>query len=272
MAFSYIGGKSRIGIWIKDYIPYDIETYIESFGGAFWVFFKLDIDKYKNLKKVIYNDYNKLNSNLFACIKNYDKFYQYIKNVKSQNEELFYEYQKHSFNSDFIFDSKNPNYQLGLEYIYVVTQVFSGSKPEKSKFINLKGKYKSKFDTFKDKLINPKWQKLFSKIDIIENLDFEKAILKYDNEKTFHYIDAPYYNTEHFYSKHNFKKEDHERLSKILNNIKGKFAMSYYYFDKLNNWYPDNKYKWESKNFKKSSSAQNGKKQNNSTELLIMNY
>ena len=36
---SYIGGKSQIGTWIRDYIPNDIETYVETFGGMFWVFF-----------------------------------------------------------------------------------------------------------------------------------------------------------------------------------------------------------------------------------------
>jgi len=272
MAFSYIGGKSRIGKWIKDYIPYDIETYIESFGGAFWVFFKLDIDKYKKLNKVIYNDFNPLNSNLFACIKNYDKFFNYIKDIPSQEEDRFYKYQQHSFNTKFKFDQDKPNYQLGLEYIYVVTQVFSGSKPETSKFINLKGKYRSKFDSFRDKLNNPKWQKLFDKIDIIENLDFEDSIKKYDSKTTFHYIDAPYYNTEKFYSNHNFEKKDHERLSKTLKSINGKFAMSYYYFDQLENWFPKNKYNWISKNFKKAAAAKIGKKQNDGIELLIMNY
>ena len=27
------GGKSQIGTWIRDYIPNDIETYVETFGG-----------------------------------------------------------------------------------------------------------------------------------------------------------------------------------------------------------------------------------------------
>ena len=65
---SYIGGKSIIGKWIRDYIPEDIETYVEPFGGMFWVFFCLDLDKYKNLKNIVYNDYNKLNANLFECV------------------------------------------------------------------------------------------------------------------------------------------------------------------------------------------------------------
>ena len=33
MCLSYIGGKSRIGKWISGFIPSDIETYVEPFGG-----------------------------------------------------------------------------------------------------------------------------------------------------------------------------------------------------------------------------------------------
>ena len=44
---SYIGGKARIGKWIVPYIPKDIETYVETFGGMFWVFFNMRIFEYK---------------------------------------------------------------------------------------------------------------------------------------------------------------------------------------------------------------------------------
>ena len=30
--------------WICEYIPNDIETYVEVFGGAFWVYVKGDIN------------------------------------------------------------------------------------------------------------------------------------------------------------------------------------------------------------------------------------
>ena len=67
---SYIGGKSKIGKWIAPFYPEDMETYIETFGGMFWCFFNMDLSKYPNLKKVVYNDFNPLNYNLFQCIKN----------------------------------------------------------------------------------------------------------------------------------------------------------------------------------------------------------
>ena len=200
--FSYIGGKSTIGKWIQEYIPNDIDTYVESFSGAFWTYFNIDIDKYQNLERVVYNDYNKLNSNLFACIKQHKDFYKFLKEIPAQEKDRFEIYQRSCFSSDIKFDQNNPDFQLGLEYIYVITQVFSGSKPETSNFIDLKGKYKSKYYTFMDKLINPRWTKYIDKITDIENLDFGDCIKKYDGENTYFYNDPPYHKTEKYYSKH----------------------------------------------------------------------
>ena len=50
---SYIGGKSRMSKWICEYIPDDIETYVEVFGGAFWVYVNGDIHTKLKLKKII---------------------------------------------------------------------------------------------------------------------------------------------------------------------------------------------------------------------------
>ena len=66
---SYIGGKSKIGNWIVPFYPTDMETYVETFGGMFWCFYNMDLEKYPNLKKVVYNDFNPLNYNLFLCLK-----------------------------------------------------------------------------------------------------------------------------------------------------------------------------------------------------------
>lgn len=266
---SWIGGKSRISKWIIPFIPNDIETYIEPMSGAFWVYFKMDLSNYKNLNKVVYNDYNNYLTNLFMCCKEHEYFNEYIKDIKSQNKELFYEFQN-DLNKQKEFEM--PNYDKALKFAYLTSQVFSGISPLKGNFIDLKGKYKSKFDTFKDKLINSKFTDKLDKITNFENLDFEYVIEKYDSEKTFHYIDAPYWKTEYYYSNHDFGLKDHERLSNILKNVKGKFAMSYYYFPQLEEWFPKDKYNWKSKLFKKAASAKSGKKQKDGEELLIMNY
>ena len=73
---SYIGGKARIGKWIVPFIPKDIETYVETFSGMFWVFFNMDLKEYPNLKTVVYNDFNGLNANLMNCSLDYDRMWE----------------------------------------------------------------------------------------------------------------------------------------------------------------------------------------------------
>jgi hypothetical protein len=48
--------------------------------------------------------------------------------------------------------------------------------------------------------------------------------------------------------------------------------LSYYDFELLGQWFPENEYRWERRSFAKAAAATKGKKQNMGEELLIMNY
>jgi DNA adenine methylase len=272
MALSYIGGKSKIGKWIRNYIPNDIETYVEPFSGMYWVFFNMDLSQYSKIKQVVYNDFNPLNVNLFNCLRNYTEFYNVIKDIPSQKVELFNQYQKEIFANGFKVDLSKPDYVTAYKYAYILTQVWSGTNPEKGKFIDLKGKYTSKFDSFRNKLTNPKWQAYFDKITVTENMDFQDVIEKYDGPKTYFYCDPPYYKTEDYYANHEFGIETHERLANCLKSMEGKFSLSYYDFPQLSEWFPKDEYRWEMKEFAKAAMAKPGQVQTKGQELLIMNY
>jgi DNA adenine methylase len=277
---SYIGGKSKIGKWITPFYPTDMETYVETFGGMFWCFYNMDLEKYPNLKTVVYNDFNPLNYNLFKCLENPTELLKAVNSIPCQEKGvdntpelykiLFGNFQQLLFSGELVI--KSPDYMVAAQYAYILTQVFSGSKPESSSFIDLKGKYKSKYLTFRDKLANPKWVEKFLKITKVENLDFETVIQKYDSESTYFYLDPPYWKTENYYSNHDFDRKDHERLARTLHQVKGKFSLSYYEFDLLREWFPQPQYRWESKEFVKAAAATKGKTQNKGTELLILNY
>lgn len=277
---SYIGGKSKIGKWITPFYPTDMETYVETFGGMFWCFYNMDLEKYPNLKTVVYNDFNPLNYNLFKCLENPTELLKAVNSIPCQEKGvdntpelykiLFGNFQQSLFSGELVI--KSPDYMVAAQYAYILTQVFSGSKPESSSFIDLKGKYKSKYLTFRDKLANPKWVEKFLKITKVENLDFETVIQKYDSESTYFYLDPPYWKTENYYSNHDFDRGDHERLARTLHQVKGKFSLSYYEFDLLREWFPQPQYRWESKEFVKAAAAKKGKTQNKGTELLILNY
>jgi len=277
---SWIGGKSKIGKWLVDYYPQDMEIMTESFGGMMWCYFNMDLIKYPNLKKIVYNDFNPLNYNLFKCVQNPPELQRALDSIPVQQigvsntpqefKDRFVEYQTEVFNSGFTTNS--PDYLTAAKYVYVVTQVFSGSKPETSSFIDLKGNYRCKYLSFRDKLSKPDWVEHFLRITDVENMDFEDLIIKYDTPTTFHYVDAPYYKTENYYSNHDFDRQDHERLANVLQQVKGKFGMSYYDFPDLHTWFPENVYRWERKLFAKAAAAKKNTKQNMGEELFILNF
>jgi DNA adenine methylase len=269
---SYIGGKNRMAKWIGSYIPNDIETYVEVFGGAFWVYVNGEVHKKPILKNVIYNDFNRYMTNLLACCRNPQEFLKSMEEIVAQDSELFYQFKTDVFENKNIKDIEIPDYDYGMKYAYIVTQIFSGLNPEKGKFIDLKGKYSSKFDAFRRRLKNPKVIEKLKKITNVENMDCEEVIKKYDSPTTYFYVDPPYWKTENYYSLHNFDTDDHKRLADVLTNIEGRFSLSYYDFDQLHDWFPEDEYEWELKDFVKPASAQKGKSQNKGTELLIMNY
>jgi DNA adenine methylase len=278
---SYIGGKSKIGKWIVPFYPKDMETYVEGFSGMFWCFFNMELSHYPNLKNIIYNDFNPLNANLFKCVRNHQELLKECNKLVVQEKGVyptnpicklnFENFQKELFSSDLVIGDE-PNYEVAAKYVYVLTQVFSGSKPETSKFIDLKGNYHSKFTSFKNKLENEKYQKLFESITVVENMDFEDLLKKYDSPKTYFYMDPPYWKTENYYSNHDFDVNDHLRLANTLKSMKGKWSLSYYDFPLLSEWFPKDEYVWAKKLFAKAAAAKKGVSQNMGEELLIMNY
>jgi len=268
----YIGGKNRMAEWISGYIPNNIETYVELFGGAFWVYIKGNVYTKPNLKTVIYNDFNRYMVNLIECCRRYDEFYDVVKNVIPQDKVLFDRYRDELFNKIDVTSIDIPDFQLAMKYAYIVTQVFSGYDPITGSYMDLRGKYDSKFVALGHRLENINIKMRMNEITTCENLDFEDIVKKYDSKTTFFYADPPYWKKEDYYSLHDFDADDHFRLSTVLKNIQGKFALSYYHFDNLDGWFNKNDYTWKYRNFVKSAGAVDGKNQNKSEELLIMNY
>ena len=261
---SYIGGKKLQSKWICSYIP-QIGTYAEIFGGAMWVY----IAGHINCEKAIYNDFNKYMFNLFTCCKDYNKLYDIAILNKRYDKEIFNKCQRVIIEKGMNFEV--PDFEMAACYAYVSTHVFSGIvKPTGNKMANDNGSNPgSKYNAFVNRLVNKDMNDKFDKLEA-HNLSYEKIIEKIDGDDVLMYLDPPYYNTETYYSFHQFNKSDHRKLADILRTCKSKFILSYYDFDNLTNWYSEDQYRYERKEYNKVSSSK--AKKNVGTEVLIMNY
>ncbi len=106
----------------------------------------------------------------------------------------------------------------------------------------------------------------------IESNDACKVIQSRDAVDTFHYVDPPYYNSDmgHY---GNYSKEDYIRLLETLSSVKGKFLLSSYPSDILDEYIKKNG--WYTKKISKTLSAPKGvegQKRKSKIEVLTANY
>ena len=274
---SYIGGKNRQGCWLRDYVPTDTKRYVETFGGMMWLFLKMDLKKYRDLEEVIYNDIRPQNINLWRCVKDYERLYDVSRNIPVEDPVLFKQWQKEVYEHEW--DLSKNDYEMAYKYAYLLSQVWSGTNPSTGNLIQRGGytpkgggEYRSKFEIWRNKLIDPKFQQYIDKITVVEGMDYLDLIDKYDSPDTYFYIDPPYYNCEHFYTEEDFNVNDHIKLAEKIKGTDARWTLSYYEFDQLHDWYPEGDYKWYRKEYKKNAGAVKDGKQTKSVELIINNY
>ncbi len=281
--FPYIGGKAHHVKWMDPLFPDDFTNFVEVFGGAGWVSIKSP--KVDKASVRVYNDFNPLLANVFHCLKyNPTEILDLMEKTVKSDLQLYKSFQQELFGN---LDWSNialgdPN--LAVKYLYLQTQVFAGTPLSLDNVpyfteVKTKGKYPSKYDTLKKKLRDHNIIQRLSKITAVENLDCEELIKKYDSPDTFFYIDPPYYNMEFYYSK-DFPKDKHKSLAETLSNIKGRFALSYYDFEDLHKFYPEDRFFWHRQSVYRSAATRSSvtktkaeyKKNSKGTEILVMNY
>ncbi len=199
-----MGGKRLLAPEIVSLFPDGIEHYIEVFGGGGSVLFC----KEKHADLEVYNDFNSDLVNLFRCVKYH--------RAELQREISGY------FNSREVFDEIKEKLKI---------PGFTDIQRAAMFYILNKASYGSNMRTFggrKRNLSADYFEEIERRLEsvVIENLDFEHLIKKYDCPKVLFYCDPPYSNTERYYDSL-FREEDHERLKTILSGIKGRFVLSY---------------------------------------------
>lgn len=276
--FPYIGGKAHHIKWMDPLFPNKFSTFVEVFGGAGWVSVKSS--KVDQSKIRVYNDFNPLLANVFECFRqDPSQVLSKMNSVTKSDVPTYRQYQKELFELLDWNTVSIGDFDLAVKYLYLQTQVFAGTPLSATNvpyFADKNGKYASKYETLKKKLKDTIIQSRLQKITAVEKIDCVDLIKKYDSEDTFFYVDPPYYNMEFYYSK-DFPKEKHQELADTLAQIKGKFALSYYDFDDLKVFYPENQYTWHRQTVYRSAATRSGKDENyaiksKGVEVLIMNY
>lgn len=204
----WIGGKKALRNKIIAQFPKEIpKSYIEVFGGGGWVLFKKE--KYSKQLE-IFNDINSDLVNLFRCVKYHREAVEKELEYMLASREMF-------------FDCKNQmdcrgltDIQRAAKYFFIIKTSFgSDCKTFATNGYCGNGTLK-RLDEI---------QKRLSGV-LIENKDFEDIISTYDKESALFYLDPPYHRSEKYY-KYKFDENDHISLKDALENIKGKFILSY---------------------------------------------
>ena len=307
---SYFGGKGSMSQWIFSQITPEIKKntkiFTEVFSGAFWLYFNED---FSFADTIIYNDMNPYLTNFYSCVSNqkyiehlqklnepdgllyfdenlkstpketYDHYYYYFKKLfQEYRQELYYD----KIGKDVTVNI--PDFELAVKYGIMLRHAFSGISNDKQcgysysakSYIEGKKCPEPKSQMLVRKIKDERLISKLSKVNAFECLDFEEHINKYDSPETLFYLDPPYFSTEGQYYRgdEHFGRSGHQRLADVLKNIKGKFILSYYDFENLEQMYPKNEYRWESKSFTKATTTIFDKtlEEKQGNEILIMNF
>jgi len=252
---SWVGGKKGMREEISNRFPSDFNTYVEVFGGAGWVlFFKNPMNH-----KEVFNDLNFNVVNLYQCVRNEEKDLIKALEFTLNAREDFKEIRK-------IF--RSPEKVSSLDHI---TQAAYFYQLIKHSFASKCTSFRCQpHDIWRDfpqiRLAHERHRNV-----IIENQDFETLIQHYDSEHSFFYCDPPYYGAEKYYKDIIFSNEGHIRLFHQLENIKGKFLLSYNDYPQIRELYQADRFcKVSIKRVNKMNHWQNADTMYD--ELLIANY
>lgn len=220
----WIGGKSQLRKVILEHFHQDeIGRYVEVFGGAGWILFS----KERHAPIEIFNDIDGHLINLYRCVQYHcDELQRELRmggeQILINSRELF---------SDFLGQLNTrglTDIQRAARYYYLIRASYGANREHFScstKNLNLS----------LDRL--PEIQKRLQRV-VIENRDFEMLIKTYNRPDTLYYLDPPYFNAECY---DGFSSEDHERLFRCIQTIRGRLILSYNNVPKIRELYKDYK-------------------------------
>lgn len=207
---SYLGGKSQLTNRIVPLIP-DHKCYCEVFAGAAWLLFRKEESRVE-----IINDINTDLVTLYRVVKNHlDEFVRYLRWLLVSRDE----FERFKTTPPEVLT----DIQRAVRFYYLLRTGF-GSKIVRPTFsVAPSGRPRLNLLRIEEDLSAAHLR--LSHV-YIENMHYEKLLLRFDRPDTFFYLDPPYYACENDYGKGIFGRDDFRKISDTLRGIKGKFMLS----------------------------------------------
>lgn len=252
---TYYGGKQLITAEILPLIP-PHKVYIEPFFGGGAIFFAKPVSELE-----VINDINDRVINFYRVLKidfdNLQKLVLASLHSRKLHKQAYFIYNKPEMHSDL----------LNAWAFWVVTNMGFKSKIGSSWGCDKTKNKHAKALFNKRKAFNMDLAQRVEQVQIECN-DALKVIRTYDSEKSFFYIDPPYFNSNmgHY---DGYTESDFRALLELLAKLKGRFLLSSYPSQALNDFTLNNG--WSFKSFNKNT-AVSKKATGIKTEVLTWNY
>lgn len=209
----YLGGKKNLAAQLTDIInrtPHT--TYAEVFVGMGGVFFR----RRRRPQSEVINDYSRDVSNLFRILqRHYPQFLDTIRWQLSGRAE---------FNRLMAVDPDTlTDLERAARFLYLQRLAFGGKITGRS--FGVATERSARFDLTK---LAPMLEDVHDRLAgvLIECLDYQDFISRYDGPNVLFYLDPPYYGCESDYGAHLFNRDRFAAMAAQLACLQGKFLLS----------------------------------------------
>lgn len=210
---AYIGGKRNLSARLVARIgAIDHQAYIEPFVGMGGVFFRRD----RRPTLEVINDISADVTNVFRILQ---RHYQQLLDVMKWQITSRAEFER--------LVQVDPETLTDLEraarFIYLQRLSFGGKV--NGRYFGVSTTGGARFDLTK---LVPALEDVHERLSgvVIERLNYDKLIARYDRPHSLFYLDPPYWGCTDDYGRNVFAEADFERLSTVLDGIKGRFILS----------------------------------------------
>lgn len=252
----WFGGKSALAERIVARMPSHI-CYVEVFGGAGWVLFQKD-----RSKSEVYNDLNGDLVNLFTVLREKPEEFTRRAAFLLPNRDEFDRCRDGYWGRDPSWDKLEP-VDRAIRFYTLIHYSFNTNLRQ---YMPIRTRAPAGIDIEMLREASKRLQKVW-----IEKLDFEALIKRYDTPDAFFYLDPPYAPKEFSCGVYGWPDEEHDRLERVLSQLKGRFLMSYPDWPRFRDLYED--YTVEAIRTRYRTFIRRGEGQSRFVdELLISNY